>query len=501
MTLLSLVEWLELGVFVALAGASLEQWRRRREEAAAWLAVTFALLGGILLADRFIPLSVKVVGAWFDRALIVDLALFPYCLYRFTSAFLGASRRTGLVAGRGTALVAAAALALPTVPGGHPGSWPWWYAVYATVFLTGWTALSLLTVARLWRGGRGQPTIARQRMRMLAIAAVVLNLTIFLLANASDHAWTGLLSGVLFLLGFAPPPALRARWRRPELEAFRRAEADLMRADTSERVTNLMLPHAARLVGAQAAVLLDGDGGVRACHGINDAEAATLARRLPAPDSPDERMVLPDVVAVRVRSGWMAVVTTASTPFFGPEELGLLRTLAHLAGLALDRAELFDRERIGRQALAEREFQLAEAQRTARLGSYTWDLRTKAITWSDEMHRVLGFAPGEVVNHAEAFASRLHPDDRDRVIDAWRAAPQASVATSIEYRIVLPDGDIRWIHGQARPVLDSAGAPVQLIGTLQDITERKLAEEAFVFQAGHDSLTQLPNRALFLDRL
>ncbi|MDQ3947072.1 MAG: hypothetical protein M3357_18315 [Actinomycetota bacterium] len=55
MTLLSVTEWLELGVFVGLACGTLEQWRRRREEAAAWLAVTFALLGGILLADRFVP--------------------------------------------------------------------------------------------------------------------------------------------------------------------------------------------------------------------------------------------------------------------------------------------------------------------------------------------------------------------------------------------------------------------------------------------------------------
>ena len=497
-----MVEWLELGVFVALAGASLAQWARRRKEAAAWLAATFALLGGILLADRFLPLSMKVPGDWFDRALIVDLALIPYCLYRFTSAFLGASRRARVVTGTGTALVAAAAFALPGIPGGHPGSWPWWYATYVTVFLAGWTSLSFLAVARLWRGGRGQPTVVRQRMRMLATAAVVLNLTIFLLANSNDHAWTGLGSGMLFLFGFAPPPALRARWRRPELEAFRRAEADLMSADTVERVTILMLPHAARLVGAQAAVLIGGDGDVHATHGITESEAATLTGRLPGPDgSDDEPRILPDLVAVRVRSGWMAVVTTAVTPLFGPEELGLLRTLAHLAGLALDRAELFDRERIGRQALAEREFQLAEAQRTAQLGSFAWDLRTGAVTWSDEMHRVLGFGPGEVVNHGEAFASRIHPDDREEVMEAWRSAASTRAATSIEYRVLLPGGETRWIHGQSRPVLDRNGTLVQVIGTIQDITERKLAEEAMVFQAGHDSLTQLPNRALFLDRL
>ncbi|HLF40715.1 MAG TPA: hypothetical protein VI854_04470, partial [Acidimicrobiia bacterium] len=184
MTLLSLVEWSELGVFVALAVASLEQWRRRREPAAAWLAVTFGLLGGILLADRFIPLSVKIAGGWFDRVLIIDLALFPYCLYRFTSAFCGASRRVGAAAASGTAVMAAVALILPEVPGGHAGSWPWWYATYVAVFLTGWTALSLLSVMRLWHRGRGQPTVARRRMRILAVGALVLNVTIFLLADS-----------------------------------------------------------------------------------------------------------------------------------------------------------------------------------------------------------------------------------------------------------------------------------------------------------------------------
>jgi diguanylate cyclase (GGDEF)-like protein/PAS domain S-box-containing protein len=208
-----------------------------------------------------------------------------------------------------------------------------------------------------------------------------------------------------------------------------------------------------------------------------------------------------DVVAVRVRSGWLAVATTAATPFFGIDELGLLQTLAHLAGLALDRAELFDRERISRQVLAEREFQLAEAQRTARLGSYTWDPVAGTAVWSEEMYRILGFTPGEVANHGEAFASRLHPDDRERVIEVWRAAPGISVPTSIEYRIVLPDGAIRWVHGQVTPAVDAGGAVARLVGTIQDVTERKLAEEAIVFQAGHDDLTQLPNRALFLDRL
>ena len=108
-------------------------------------------------------------------------------------------------------------------------------------------------------------------------------------------------------------------------------------------------------------------------------------------------------------SGCHSVTTTASTPFFGAEELHLLETLAHLSGLALERAELYDRERIAARELAEREWQLAEAQRTAHMGSYTWDLGTGAVAWSDEMYRILGFDPAESVRTGSAFSRGFTP--------------------------------------------------------------------------------------------
>jgi diguanylate cyclase (GGDEF)-like protein/PAS domain S-box-containing protein len=394
------------------------------------------------------------------------------------------------------------ALLLPDVPGGPPEEWPWWYALYAAGFLAGWTAVALRAVGRLWRAGGGQPNIARQRMRLLAVAAMVLNGTIFLVAGASDHQWTGLASGLLFLVGFAPPAALRYYWRRPELEAFRRAEADMIRADSGPAVIGLMLPHAARLVGARAAFAVD-HGGVRGVHGIGMDDAARLASCLPLPVTvgEDEAVYGPGLVAVPFGDGWLVVTPAAAAPFLSRDEIGLLWTLAHLGRLALDRAEMFDREREGRERLAEREAQLAEAQRTARLGSYTWDLRNRTVDWSDEMHRLLGFVPGTVADYGAAFTSRIHPDDRERVLAAWAAAPRETSATSIDYRVVLPGEEVRWLQGRARAVTGPDGTPVQLIGTIQDITDRKIAEQAVIFQASHDALTGLPNRTVFLERV
>ncbi|HEX2272776.1 MAG TPA: EAL domain-containing protein [Acidimicrobiales bacterium] len=510
MRLLTFVEFLELLVFATLAAVSYAAWRRRGGRGGAWLAVTFGILAAVVLVSWFAsPTATGAAIELLRRSIVLLLALFPYCLYRFTWTFAPGSRRVEPLARAATALVAAATLVVPSVVS-PVGAWPWWYVAYGIAFSLDWTLLSLLSVARLWRAGRGQPTVARRRMRTLGVAAIVLNIALFTVVGSGGRGsapvtlaaqCAGLLSAVLFLLGFVPPRALRTLWRRREIRAFRKAEAALMGADTADRVATLLLPHAAELVGAQAAMLVTEDGEVRARHGIGADDAGAAAARLPLPADPaGDPLFLEGVVAVPVRQGWLAVTTNPVAPFFGPEELSLLLTLAHLAGLALDRAELFDRERLGRRVLAEREFQLAEAQRTAQVGSYTWDLSTDVVTWSDEMMRLLGFSD-EVSDKGAAFASRVHPDDRPRVIDAWRTAPQTSVPTSIEYRIVLPPGETRWIQGRVRPVVDDTGVVVRLIGTIQDITERKRAEEEIAFQATHDALTRLPNRVMFMERL
>jgi hypothetical protein len=327
--LLTFVELLELVVFATLAGVSYAAWRRRGGRSGAWLTVTFAILAAVVPVSWFTPPT--ATGAAIEllrRSLALLLALFPYCLYRFTWTFSPGSRRVEPVARAATALVAAATLVVPSVGSPATGRWPWWYVAYGVGFALDWTLLSLLSVARLWRAGRGQPTVARRRMRTLGIAAIVLNIALFIVVGSGGRGsapvtlaaqCAGLLSAVLFLLGFAPPRALRTWWRRPEVLAFRKAEAALMGADTADRVASILLPHAAELVGAQAAMLVTKDGVVRARHGITGRDAAAAAARLPVPADPAaDPLFLDGIVAIPVRQGWLAVTTSPIAPFFGP---------------------------------------------------------------------------------------------------------------------------------------------------------------------------------------
>ena len=182
----------------------------------------------------------------------------------------------------------------------------------------------------------------------------------------------------------------------------------------------------------------------------------------------------------------------------------ILETLGHLAGLALARAELFDREQAGRFAVEESEAQLAEAQRMAQIGSFTHELATGVATWSAELNRIFGFEPdvhGEWAERSEAMRARIHPDDRDAVSGAAAKAMASTTPTSLEYRLVLPGNEIRWVHAYASLVIDENGERVRVVGTVQDITERKAAEADMVQRATHDPLTGLANRAWFHDRL
>jgi PAS domain S-box-containing protein len=128
-------------------------------------------------------------------------------------------------------------------------------------------------------------------------------------------------------------------------------------------------------------------------------------------------------------------------------------------------------------ALRASEEKLGQAQHIAHLGYWERDMVADSIRWSDETYRIFGL-PGRNDIDIDHFQKLLHPDDREKVKNAIGDALADGPRYDVEYRIVRPDGDLRFIHSQGNVVKDEFGRPRYIFGTVQDITERKQAEEA-----------------------
>ncbi len=129
-------------------------------------------------------------------------------------------------------------------------------------------------------------------------------------------------------------------------------------------------------------------------------------------------------------------------------------------------------------ALLQSQASLNKAQQVARIGSWEIDMASGRITASDEMYRIFGVTPEEFDGQLQTALQKIHPDDRQRVEDVTQIAFTEGRTPPLEYRIVLPDGTQRVVCAQGEIVHDAEGKPSRMVGTVQDITERKQAEEA-----------------------
>src|SRR6201993_4487170 len=132
------------------------------------------------------------------------------------------------------------------------------------------------------------------------------------------------------------------------------------------------------------------------------------------------------------------------------------------------------------EALRRSEAYLAEGQRLAKTGSWAVDPKTeKCIYWSEEMRRIFGLDPQTSnLPDREEFLRLVHPEDRDRFNERVDKALRAKADLVQDYRIVLPDGTVKHIHGIGHLVLDETGNIIECVGTDMDVTERKRSEEA-----------------------
>ena len=128
-------------------------------------------------------------------------------------------------------------------------------------------------------------------------------------------------------------------------------------------------------------------------------------------------------------------------------------------------------------SLRESQAQLNEAQRVSNTGSVVRDFRSGEIVWSDQLFRIFGLSPENGAPDLKTVVSRVHPEDRKRVTSAITAALAGDDSPSLQYRIVRPDGAVRWVRREAKISFADDGSPLLLTSTYQDVTEQRLAEQ------------------------
>ena len=125
--------------------------------------------------------------------------------------------------------------------------------------------------------------------------------------------------------------------------------------------------------------------------------------------------------------------------------------------------------------VASREQALRAAEELAQLGSWAWDVGSTSVRWSAQVHHIFGTDPERPGPEYETYIAMLHPDDRDRVVEVFRAAVRDGVPCEVDHRIVRSDGQVREIRARGLVEFDANGSAVRLTGSLQDVTDARAA--------------------------
>lgn len=142
----------------------------------------------------------------------------------------------------------------------------------------------------------------------------------------------------------------------------------------------------------------------------------------------------------------------------------------------------------------EAERRLNEAQRVAQIGSWEFEIETGVISWSPETFRLFGFDPALGEPDYPSHLNRHHPEDRARLAQAVEQAITQGTPYDLELRVVLESGELRWMHCLGTVARNTDGKIVRLLGTSQDITERKLREHMV-----EEMLELMPHIAFLID--
>ncbi len=172
---------------------------------------------------------------------------------------------------------------------------------------------------------------------------------------------------------------------------------------------------------------------------------------------------------------------------FDEDDISFARSVANLLGASFARREV-------EEELRGRELEARLAFAAGRMGSWRWDIRTGEVSWSKEMEAAYGLEPGTFGGTLAAFVERIHPDDRERIAAELELATAAGADFSMEHRVLMDDGRVRWFEGRGAPERSPDGEVTSWIGVGIDITESKEIEQelreneleaGLAFSAGH----------------
>jgi PAS domain S-box-containing protein len=222
-----------------------------------------------------------------------------------------------------------------------------------------------------------------------------------------------------------------------------------------------------------------------------------LTRRVPAHGGSDELDTL-----ARTVNGMLEQLARQNVQLEG--EVAVRRQAEQALHLVQDNLEGLVVQRTAQlaqanESLCRSETYLAAAQRLSHTGSWAFNVGTRQIVHaSQEYFRIFGFNPEQGMPSFETFRQRVHPDDQARAAEILDRAVSESTAYELECRIVRPNGAMRSIHAIGHPVFNASGDPVEVVGTVMDVTERKRAEQRLMAQ---HTVTQMLAEAATLEEV
>jgi PAS domain S-box-containing protein len=491
--MVQVTQYLTAAVFVVLTGVICWRWARDRGAAgtSGWAAATFASFAGLLVVGLISPQqgSLSPAWAWVARVTITLLVLFPWLLFRFAGGFHCPStwfRRVALLL---TAVVVVWGWFLPGL-GGPAGQAPAPVVVaYIWALMAQWGVLLVWVGVRLWQAGRHEPPVARKRIRLLAVAAVILagDLLIAIVLPAAEHSgltvftqFLALASGILFYAGLVPPRWLRSIWRRSTDSIWEQAVHGVVSAADLPTLRAVLLPAAVALVGGSRATIITPD----ARYDLLGGNVVQAAHR---PGEDDENSLV-DGAQVSAAVGGDTLVVWASpfAVFFGEEERRLLEVLGGFADLAAQRLEL------SQQVVQAADRELRDTQATS---DAVLDSAGEAIITFDDDGRVVSANPAAERLFLEPDSrlkghslDDLFPEAAPALAAAREAGGQDSRQDGAAETSVRLQASARTAAGHDVPVeitlteVALAGHRLQIC-VARDVSERQLAAEQLAQRA------------------